>query len=374
MKEGWTYKKLGDVCKVLNGLWVGKKEPFINIAVIRNTNFSKECKLNLDDVAHIDVEERQFATRKLQVGDIIIEKSGGSDKQPVGRPILFNIPNGDFSFSNFTAALRLTDNSINPHFLHYCLYGHYRNGETKRMQSKTTGLRNLDMKAYLRLPIPFFCVAEQERIVAELDLLSSIVEKKKAQLKELDQLAQSIFYTMFGDPITNEKGWEVKKLGEVCLLKAGKAIRAAELKEKTDNTFPCYGGNGIRGYINKVSHKKDLPIIGRQGALCGNVNYAKAPFYATEHAVVVTPLIEMDIKWLYNELKLLQLEQYAHGVAQPGIAVSDLIPISFPLPPLPLQQEFADKVEAIERQKTLIQQSIDEVQTLFDSRMDYWFG
>ena len=222
------------------------------------------------------------------------------------------------------------------------------------------------------IPVP--PLSEQQRIVSELDLLSGIIEKKKAQLKGYDALAQSIFYDMFGDPVTNEKGWEVKKLGEVCLLKAGKAIKSSELKDKADNLYPCYGGNGIRGYIEKISHRDDLPIIGRQGALCGNVNFAKAPFYATEHAVVVSPLIEMNKKWLFYGLRFLHLEQYAHGVAQPGIAVNDLKPISFALPPLSLQQSFASKIEAIERQKALIQQSITEAETLFNSRMDYWFS
>lgn len=232
--------------------------------------------------------------------------------------------------------------------------------------------RHYKLLKEIQLPVP--PLSEQQRIVSELDLLSSIIEKKKAQLKEYDQLAQSIFYDIFGDPVTNEKGWEVKKLGEVCSLKAGKAIKSSELKEKADNLYPCYGGNGIRGFIERLSHKDDLPIIGRQGALCGNVNFAKAPFYATEHAVVVSPLIEMNKFWLYHQLRFLHLEQYAHGVAQPGIAVNDLTPISLPLPPLPLQQSFASKIEAIERQKSLIQQSITEAETLFNSRMDYWFS
>ena len=97
MKQGWEIKRLGDVCNVLNGLWIGKKEPFINICVIRNTNFTKDCKLNLDNVAYIDAEAKQFASRKLLVGDIIVEKSGGSEKQPVGRVVLFDII--DFFFA-----------------------------------------------------------------------------------------------------------------------------------------------------------------------------------------------------------------------------------------------------------------------------------
>ena len=132
--------------------------------------------------------------------------------------------------------------------------------------------------------------------------------------------------------------------------------------------------HGIRGYIDKYSHDGEFPIVGRQGALCGNVNFAKGKFYATEHAVVVSPQLKISTKWLYNALIYMNLGQYAHGVAQPGLSVKDLLPIAFPLPPLPLQQSFASKIEAIERQKALIQQSITEAETLFNSRMDYWFS
>lgn len=396
MKEGWTYKKLGEICNVINGLWVGKKEPFINIAVIRNTNFSKDCKLKLDDVAHIDAEERQFATRKLQVGDIIIEKSGGSDKQPVGRPVLFNIPNGDYSFSNFTATLRLKENNFNPQFLHYCLYEHYRNGETKRMQSKTTGLRNLDMKAYLKLPVPNIKLAEQERIVAELDLLSSIIDKKKAQLKELDQLAQSIFYTMFGDPITNEKGWEVKKLGEVC-----------EYITDGDHMPPPKSDSGIPfltiGNINKETRELDFKntffvpqayydnLKDERRSKIGDILYTVTGSYGipiivkTEklfcfqrHIALIRPKHNIILTQFLCSLLLTpsmknEADMAATGIAQKTVGLSSLRRFIIPLPPLPLQQEFASKVEAIERQKSLIQQSIVETQTLFDSRMDYWF-
>ena len=117
----------------------------------------------------------------------------------------------------------------------------------------------------------------------------------------------------------------------------------------------------------------DLPIIGRQGALCGNVNFAKGPFYATEHAVVVTPVVNLDVVWLYYILKGLRLENFAHGVAQPGISVGDLNPIPLPIPPLTLQQEFAKRIELIEQQKALISSTIKDLETLLASRMQYWF-
>jgi type I restriction enzyme S subunit len=225
-----------------------------------------------------------------------------------------------------------------------------------------------------KLPIP--PLAEQERIVAELDCLNGVIEKKKQQLKELDTLAQSIFYQMFGDPISNEKGWEVIHLKEAASLKAGKTIKANELSEEPkESLYPCFGGNGIRGYINKKSHYGQFPIIGRQGALCGNVVFAQGEFYATEHAVVCNNIISsINPLWLYYALKYNNLNRFAQGVAQPGISVNIINEMPLIYPPHSLQQEFAEKIEAIEKQKELIKQSIKETETLFNARMDYYFN
>ena len=138
MKEGWTYKKLGEVCDTINGLWKGKKPPFVNIGVIRNANFTKDFTLRFDNVEYLDVEERQYVKRKLQKGDLIIEKSGGSEKQPVGRAVLFDKEDGDFSFSNFTSVLRIKDkNELLSEFLFIYLLYVYRRGDTLKMQKAT---------------------------------------------------------------------------------------------------------------------------------------------------------------------------------------------------------------------------------------------
>lgn len=109
MREGWTAKTLDDVCHFSNGLWKGDKPPFVTVGVIRNTNFTKEGTLDDSDIAFIEVEAKKFEKRRLQFGDIILEKSGGGPKQPVGRVVLFDKQDGEFSFSNFTAALRVRD-------------------------------------------------------------------------------------------------------------------------------------------------------------------------------------------------------------------------------------------------------------------------
>ena len=115
----WSSKTLGEVCQFSNGLWKGEKPPFVNVGVIRNTNFTKEGTLNDSDIAYLDVEAKKLEKRRLQFGDIILEKSGGGPKQPVGRVILFDKTEGNFSFSNFTAALRVLDpHELDFRFLH----------------------------------------------------------------------------------------------------------------------------------------------------------------------------------------------------------------------------------------------------------------
>ena len=224
----------------------------------------------------------------------------------------------------------------------------------------------------------FVCVPpsieDQKKVVDELDLLNSVIDKKNAQLRDLDALSQSIFYEMFGDPIINEKGWTSKALGEACSLKAGKGIKASELSEElTTGLYPCFGGNGIRGYIAKKSHKGTYPIIGRQGALCGNVQLASGEFYATEHAVVCTPGKGLQAIYTYYALLAMNLNQYATGVAQPGLAVKSLLPLPIVIPPMELQEVFAERVRGINMQKALLNGSLNQINTLYQSRMAYYF-
>lgn len=157
------------------------------------------------------------------------------------------------------------------------------------------------------------------------------------------------------------EGWKEKPLEKICDLQAGKFISATEIKETNDGTsYPCYGGNGLRGYVDRYSHDGIFPLIGRQGALCGNINKASGKFYATEHAVVATPCSNIEVNWLYFQLLFSDLNKYATGAAQPGLSVNNIKKISVPLPPLPEQKAIADILstwdEAIEKTEKLIKE------------------
>lgn len=130
--------------------------------------------------------------------------------------------------------------------------------------------------------------------------------------------------------------WEVKKLSAVCTMKSGEGITSA----KIDNfsKYPCFGGNGLRGFTSRFTHDGSYALIGRQGALCGNVLGVTGKFFASEHAVVVTALAQTDIRWLTFFLREMRLNQYSESSAQPGLAVSKLLNLELPLPPIKSEQ------------------------------------
>ena len=124
-------------------------------------------------------------------------------------------------------------------------------------------------------------------------------------------------------------------------MKAGKHISASNILDdpNVDHIYPCFGGNGQRGYVNEYSHSGNYVLIGRQGALCGNVQRVDGTFYATEHAVVVKPKLEVDMSWAFHILTTMNLNQYASKSAQPGLAVGKLETLRIPIPPLPEQKK-----------------------------------
>jgi len=130
-------------------------------------------------------------------------------------------------------------------------------------------------------------------------------------------------------------------------MHAGKNIVASEISSNADETYryKCIGGNGLRGYVQQFNTEGSFPIIGRQGALCGNINYVEGRFYATEHAVVVDTFCKTNVKWAFYFLIKLNLNQYATATAQPGLSVNTICDVQIPLPPLTEQQRIVAEIE-----------------------------
>jgi len=162
--------------------------------------------------------------------------------------------------------------------------------------------------------------------------------------------------------------WEWVRLGDVFNMQAGKNIATGSIKsEFEDGLFPCYGGNGLRGYVSCYNREGDFPLIGRQGALCGNVNSATGKFYATEHAVVVEVPANINVSCACHFLTQLNLNQYASSTAQPGLSVAKINEVPIPLPPLAEQQRIVEKIQeafteidSIENNKDLLKTHIKQ--------------
>jgi type I restriction enzyme M protein len=253
IESKWNLVKLGDVVVPMGGLWTGKKEPFKTVNVIRNTNFKKGGKLDFSDIAQIEVEVKQFENRKLEKGDIIIEKSGGSETQAVGRVVLFLLEDGDYSFSNFTARFRPDKEKINSIFLHLYLNYFYDLGFTFDFQNGASGLKNLDLNRYLEVKIPLPPLDIQHKIVAEcegIDLEVSEAEEAIEQSRnEIEVKIQNEF----------SKSYAMDKIANLSLINPSKT----EIRNTDDNTMVSFvemASVSEEGFISKTVGKplKDL--------------------------------------------------------------------------------------------------------------------
>ena len=196
-----------------------------------------------------------------------------------------------------------------------------------------------------QIPIPIPPLSIQVEIVNLLDKFTQLSAELKLRRKQYDYYRNHLLSFDSNSTIVQ---W--MPLGEVAELKAGKSIAASQIfaSHSIEHQYPCFGGNGIRGYVDSFSHQGEFPIIGRQGALCGCVNYAKRDFYATEHAVVAKPKGDIISLFLFYMLQNANLNQYKTQGAQPGLSVIKLNDIVFPIPPIEEQERivnFFDKFE-----------------------------
>ena len=178
--------------------------------------------------------------------------------------------------------------------------------------------------------------AEKERLIKEGKIKRSRKTAKTSDTPHYEHINFAL-----------PKNWQLSTLGEVFYMHAGKNIVASEISSNADETYryKCIGGNGLRGYVQQFNTEGSFPIIGRQGALCGNINYVEGRFYATEHAVVVDTFCKTNVKWAFYFLIKLNLNQYATATAQPGLSVNTICDVQIPLPPLTEQQRIVAEIE-----------------------------
>ena len=226
--------KLIDITgKALSGEWGTDDETGDGIPVLRTTNFTNEGIVNYNDVVTRTITKKNIDDKFLRKGDIIIEKSGGSDKFPVGRVIYFEGEEKTYLFNNFTGLLRVKNQDVwYPRYVFYSLYANYKRGGTRAFENKTTGLHNLKTDDYVsRYEVAEIDKTEQILICEKLDKLYGIIKSRKQELQFLDELIKARFVEMFGDSEHNTKRWSIAKLSSLCNVGSSKRIYQSELTE-----------------------------------------------------------------------------------------------------------------------------------------------
>jgi len=195
--------------------------------------------------------------------------------------------------------------------------------------------------------------AEKARLVKE----GKIKKDKKESI--IYRGEDNSYYEKFADgkvvciddeiPFEIPQGWEWCRIKHIFTMQAGKNITAKRIHttQSEKYKYPCFGGNGLRGYVTNYNTEGTFSLVGRQGALCGNVNIVSGKFYATEHAVVTDGYGLTDTIWMYFFLQALNLNQYATATAQPGLAVSNIIEVFIPLPPIAEQYRIVEKIQKL---------------------------
>ena len=392
MKHGWEIKTIADVCTFIkNGANIKQERgaggvPITRIETLSGGVFNRD-RLGYANLATPD----KYLSYVLEYGDLLF--SHINSKTYIGRTVVYVPENNEQIIHGMNLLrLKLDFDLMSPFFFqYYTRTDKFKAQVANRRKDAVnqSSITTTDIKT-ITLPVP--PIAEQAKIVEELDCLSGIIEKKKQQLKELDNLAQSIFYEMFGEHAEGRDKWDITKLGNVCKTTSGGTpskghpeyyeggdipwLRSGEVnKMNIHETELFITENGLNNSSAKW-FPKDTVVIAMYGATVGQVGILCNPMTTNQAICGIFPNETFIPIYLYHFL-LSKKSEYlgiATGGAQANISQNIVRDTVVSCPPLPLQQEFAFKIEAIEKQKELIAESIRETETLFNSRMDYYFN
>ncbi|MCI5792611.1 MAG: restriction endonuclease subunit S, partial [Lachnospiraceae bacterium] len=263
---------------VLSGEWGTDDETGDGIPVLRTTNFTNEGVVNYNNLVTRIITKKNIEEKYLRKGDIIIEKSGGSDKFPVGRVIYFDGEDNTYLFNNFTVLLRVKDQELwYPRYVFYSLFANYKRGGTRAFENKTTGLHNLKIDDYVsRYEVVEIGVTEQVLICDKLDKLYEIIKLRKQEIQLLDDLIKARFVELFGDPIRNTQNKPTTEFINVVKMQRGFDLPVQDRQQ--DGDIPVFGSNGALDHHNVAKVRGGGVITGRSGTI-GNVYYTEGDYW-----------------------------------------------------------------------------------------------
>lgn len=381
--------------KALSGEWGTDDETGEGIPVLRTTNFTNEGVVNYNDVVTRKITKKNINDKFLRKGDIIIEKSGGSDKFPVGRVIYFDGVENTYLFNNFTGLLRVKDREVwYPRYIFYSLYANYKRGGTRSFENKTTGLHNLKTDTYVeQFEVGEKSKKEQVSICNKLDKLHDVMKLREQELQMLNDLIKARFVELFGDPRSNPFGFEKKMLKDTCKVITGNTPSRAIAEYYGDYIEWIKTDNIVSGILSPTQATESLSEkgmnVGRtveknsilMACIAGSIA-SIGRVCITDRIVAFNQQINAVVPEQYNILFLYVLLQMSKdylvediNMALKGIlSKSKLEEKEFIIPPMDLQEQFSDFVKQVDKSKVVVQKALDETQILFNSLMQQYFG
>jgi type I restriction enzyme S subunit len=357
--------------------------------VLRSTNFRGDGQLDFSDVAEMEVETRHFDQRHLVDGDIIIERSGGGPKQPVGRAAIFDPPDDRrYCTSNFTSALRIVDRDLfDPRFVALYLHALYLTGATEQLQRATTGIRNLDWQEYLRFEVPMLPVSEQETVAGVIGGVRSAYRTEDARLTSLMDLKRAAMQALFTRGLRGEaqketeigpvpESWTTARLDQYAVV-----VSTRMTYSELENTESVSIGDTVRVHGIKVA---DMNILGNEIELKTAFQMRSVPraialsrcapprtiIFPKRGAAIATNKKRISCEWTAfdpNVIGVISGEDLDQGflfhwfqgfdlksITEPGptpqLNKKDLIPLIIPVPPtLDEQQDIAALLSVLDR-------------------------
>ncbi|CAH0997301.1 hypothetical protein EMA8858_03432 [Emticicia aquatica] len=382
IESKWELVRLGKIANFQSGLWKGEKEPMQLVKVIRNTNFiTMTGKLDSTDIAEISVETKQLQTRTLEYGDIIVEKSGGSPSQPIGRVAFFDKrDNAIYSYSNFTSRLRANKSIVNPVYLWFYLHNFYRKGGTKSLQS---GIRllNLDNASYLQNKIPLPPKPIQEQIVSEILDIEAKENESRDKLEEIqiniadivNQLFENntfkfvkiISYFGINQKVINpEKLYKNELFTYVDIDSVSKGTNKINFEQKIN-------GKNAPSRAKRIAEDNSIILSTVRPYLKGFAFISKVPkdvVFSTGFAIIKSKE-EDDYKtlllfyfFMYSKDLMKQMEDKMQKASYPSINKDDIDNFTIPLISIEAQNKIIQQITTLESQKEDIEQFLGTIQ------------
>ena len=283
-----------------------------------------------------------------------------------------------FSYSTSQDFLSLSKLNTEPFFTVYACY--------KKLQSELNTVQGTSIKGITKdellaktISVPVY--SEQKQIGSFFAQLDTLITLHQRKYEKLVNIKKSMLDKMFPPngasvPEIRFKGftdpWEQRKLGDLCVeFRSGEFISASDITETGE--YPVFGGNGLRGFTDRFNHDGEYTLIGRQGALCGNVNFAVGKSYFTEHAIAVRADKKNQTRFLYYLFSTMDLGQYSGQSAQPGLAVGNLVELKSTLPDKQEQEKISGILTALDTLITLHQRKLEKLQNIKKSCLEKMF-